>query len=78
MNEYTPTSSADIIVEEILGDLTLTEKHEIAQMELDDMDILEDILALYLDSHGLSVMGEKLVIKVWEKVRDVHRLKVVK
>ena len=39
MNESKPTSSADIIVEEILGDLTLREKHEIAQMNLDDMDM---------------------------------------
>jgi len=66
------------IIDEIIDDLTLREKHEIAQMDLEDMDILEDILALYLDAHGLSVMGEKLVVKVWKRLREIHQLKIVK
>jgi hypothetical protein len=78
MNESKPTSSADIIVEEILGDLTLREKHEIAQMDLDDMDILESILGLYLDAHGVSAAGLNVIEKVWQRVRESHRLKVVK
>jgi hypothetical protein len=78
MDDSTPTDYIAKMVQEILDDLTLKEKHEIAQMGLDDMDILEEILALYLDAHGLTVMGQKLVVKVWEKVRDTHQLKVVK
>jgi len=78
MNDPTPASSADIIVEEILDDLTLREKHEIAQMDLGDMDILEDVLGLYLDAHGVSTAGKSVIEKVWERVHDTHQLKVVK
>ena len=78
MNESKTTSPADIIVEEILGDLTLREKHKIAQMDLDNMDILESILGLYLDAHGVSAAGVNVIKKVWERLQETHRLKVVK
>ncbi len=76
MKEPSPPHFTDYIVDEILNDLTLREKHEIAQMDLDDMDILEAVLKLYLDAHGVSAAGVNVIEKVWERVRETHQLKV--
>ncbi len=68
----------DSIVNEILNDLTLREKHEIAMMDLDDMDILEEVLSLYLEAHGVSTAGQSVINKVWKRLHETHQLRVVK
>lgn len=77
MKNPTSIEFTDSIVEEIL-DLTLKEKKIIAYMDENDVFILEAILERYVESKGAWINdGKNIVKRVWAKLYDSHRFKVV-
>lgn len=69
----------EVIIEEILEDLTLHEKSVIAHMDEMDLSILQAILDRYVESKGSRIKDGKHVLKrVWSRLYESHRLRVVK
>lgn len=78
MNTTNPDFN-EIIVEEILEDLSLHEKSVIAHMDEMDLSILQAILDRYVESKGARIKDGKHVLKrVWSRLYESHRLKIVK
>ncbi len=74
-----PTDFNESLVDEILADLTHREKSIIAHMDSPDIDILEACLGWYVEGKGSSLKDGKNILKrVWCRLYDSHRLKVVK
>ncbi len=67
------------IVADILADLPLREKSLIANMNAIELDTLQTILDRYVEDKGTQIRDGKGVMKaVWNRLRESHRLKLVK
>ena len=67
------------IVEEILEDLSLHEKNVIANMDEADLSILQVTLDRYVEGKGSRINDGKNILKrIWSRLYESHRLKVVK
>jgi len=72
------TDHTETIVTEMIAELSLHEKHIIANMNEMDVEILEAILERYVEGKGSSIKDGKHVIKrIWAKLYESHRLKVI-
>ena len=73
-----PADFNEIIVNEIIAKLTPREKSIFAYMDNPDIDILEACLDRYNEGKGSSLKDGKHVIKrIWAKLFDSHRLRVI-
>ena len=70
----------DQIVDEILSEMSLEDRVSLANMEEEDVDILQGIFDLYIrkkidpeDEDHENIMHE-----VWNRLKKTHRLRVVK
>ena len=68
------------IVDEILSEMPLEEKVSLANMEKKDVEVLQVVFDLYIrnkvdpdDEEYENIMHE-----LWNRVRETHRLRVVK
>ena len=68
------------IVDEILAEMSLEDRVYLANMEKKDVDVLQGIFDLYIrrkidpeDEEYENIMHE-----LWKRVRETHRLRVVK
>lgn len=78
MNNTNPDFT-ESIVEEILEDLSLHEKSVIANMNETDLSILQAVLDRYVEGKGSRIKDGKHVLKrVWSRLYESHRLKIVK
>ena len=75
-------SSADKIIEEIISELPMKERVAIANMNKEDIEILKNVFNKYVrgktdtevdDSEYTNIMNN-----LWEKLRQTHKLRVVK
>ena len=68
------------IVDEILAEMSLEDRFSLANIEEEDVDVLQGIFDLYIrrkidpeDEEYENIMHE-----LWNRVRETHRLRVVK
>ena len=68
------------IIDEILAEMSLEDRVYLANMEKKDVDVLQGIFDLYIrrkidpeDEEYENIMHE-----LWNRVRETHRLRVVK
>ena len=68
------------IVDEILSQLPLEERVCLANMKKKDVEVLQDVFDLYIRSKvdPDDEDYEKIMLEVWKRVRETHRLRVVK
>jgi len=79
VNEKADPEITGGIVAEILADLPLREKSIIAHMNAIELDTLQAILDRYVEGKGIRIRDGKDVMKtVWNRLRESHRLKLVK
>lgn len=68
------------IIDEILAEMSLEDRFSLANIEEEDVDVLQGIFDLYIrrkidpeDEEYENIMHE-----LWNRVRETHRLRVVK
>ena len=68
------------IVDEILSEMPLEEKVSLANMKEKEVKVLQGVFDLYIRSKGdpEDEEYENIMNELWEKVRETHRLRVVK
>lgn len=68
------------IVEEILSEKPLEEKVSFANMKKEDVEVLQGVFNLYIRSKVDPDDKEytNIMIELWNRVRETHRLRVVK
>ena len=81
MNESKP--SQDIIshiVDEILSEMPLEERVSLANIQEEDVDVLQGVFDLYIRSKvdPDDEDYENIMHELWNRVRETHRLRVVK
>jgi ATP-dependent exoDNAse (exonuclease V) beta subunit len=77
----TPTQDTIFqIVDEILSEMPLEERVSLANMDEKDVDVLQDVFDLYIrrkiDPEDEEY--ENIIHELWNRVRETHRLRVVK
>ncbi len=73
-----PADFTENLVNEIIADLTPREKSIIANMDFDDIEILEATLHRYTEGKGDPINDTKgTVRRVWAILYESHRLRVV-
>ena len=78
-NEKPDPEETENIATEILDDLPLREKSIIANMNAIELDTLQTILDRYVEGKGIRIRDGRGVMKtVWSRLRQSHRLKLVK
>ena len=75
-----PQNNISQIIDEILAEMSLEDRFSLANIEEEDVDVLQGIFDLYIrrkidpeDEEYENIMQE-----LWNKVRETHRLRVVK
>ena len=68
------------IVDEILSEMPLEEKVSLANMEKKEVQVLQSVYDLYIRNKIDSEDEEytNIMIELWNRVRETHRLRVVK
>ena len=68
------------IVDEILSEMPLEERVSLASMKKKDVEVLQGVFDLYIRSKvdPDDEDYENIMLEVWNKVRETHRLRVVK
>jgi len=68
------------IVDEIISELPLREKTSLANMGKKDVEVLQGVFDLYIRSKvdPEDEECENIMLEVWKRVRETHRLRVVK
>jgi hypothetical protein len=78
-NEKPDPEVTEGIADEIMADLPLREKSIIANMNAIELDTLQTILDRYVEGKGIRIRdGRGVMTAVWNRLRDSHRLKLVK
>jgi hypothetical protein len=76
------TDSDNDIVSEILGEIPLQEKSSIANMDGDQVEILQSVFDMYIRSKIGPDESEDdfndIMIELWERLKETHRLRSVK
>ena len=82
MKEQPRIDVIDQIIDEIISELPLKERTDIANMNKEDAEILQRTFDLYVrrkigskaeDDEYSDIMNE-----LWERLRETHRLRIVK
>jgi len=70
----------DTIVDEIISELPLREKTSLANMKKKDVEVLQGVFDLYIRSKvdPDDEDYENIMNELWKRVRETHRLRVVK
>jgi len=73
-------SYQDTIVDEILSQMPLQEKVSLANMESEDVDLLQGIFDYYIRNRADpdDEDYEDIIHELWERLKETHRLRVVK
>jgi hypothetical protein len=68
------------IVDEILSQMPLQEKVALANMESEDVDLLQGIFDYYIRNRTDpdNEDYENIIHELWQRVRKTHRLRVIK
>jgi ATP-dependent exoDNAse (exonuclease V) beta subunit len=68
------------IVDEILSQMPLQEKVALANMESEDVDLLQGIFDYYIRNRADpdDEDYENIIHELWQRVRKTHRLRVIK
>ena len=68
------------IVDEILSEMPLEERVSLANMEKKEVKVLQTVFDLYIRSRvdPEDEEYENIMQELWNRVRDTHRLRVVK
>ena len=68
------------IADEILAEMSLEDRVYLANMEKKDVDVLQGVFDLYMQIRvdPQDEEYEKVMHELWNRVRETHRLRVVK
>ena len=68
------------IVDEILSEMPLEERVSLANMKKKDVEVLQGVFDLYIRSKvdPDDEDSENIMHELWKRVRETHRLRVVK
>ena len=68
------------IVDEILSEMPLEERVSLANMKKKDVEVLQGVFDLYIRSKvdPEDEEYEHIIHELWKRVRETHRLRVVK
>jgi hypothetical protein len=68
------------IVDEILAEMPLEEKVSLANMKEEDVKVLQGVFDLYIRNRSdpEDEDYEDIMNELWKRVRETHRLRVVK
>ena len=68
------------IVDEILSEMPLEDKVSLANMDKEDVEVLQGVFDLYIRSKidPEDEDYENIMHELWNRVRETHRLRVVK
>ena len=68
------------IVDEIISQMPLEEKVSLANMEKKDIEVLQGVFDLYIRSKvdPEDEDYENIMQELWKRVRETHKLRVVK
>ena len=68
------------IVDEILSKMPLEERVSLADMNKEDVEVLQGVFDLYIRSKvdPDDEDSENIMHELWKRVRETHRLRVVK
>ena len=68
------------VVDEILSEMPLEEKVSLANMKREDVKVLQGVFDLY-NQNKIDPEDEEytdIINKLWKRVRETHRLRIVK
>jgi hypothetical protein len=76
----TTTNEIDQIVQEILEDMSLKEKAEIANLEENDILHFQDLFDTYISGQlgQGDKMGKDVMNRIWQLLQETHRVRCVK
>ena len=67
-------------VDEIISEMPLKERVSLADMKREDVEVLQSVFDLYvrnkIDPEDMEC--ENIMNKIWNRIRETHRLRVVK
>ena len=68
------------IVDEIISEMPLKERVSLANMKREDVETLQSVFDLYIRDRIESedMENENIMNKIWNRIRETHRLRVVK
>ena len=80
MKEHFRKDTLDKIIDEIMSELPLEERVSLANVDEENIEILQSVFDLYIRSKIDYADEEYTVIMkaLWEKLQKTHRLRVVK
>ena len=80
MKEYSKKDALDQTVDEIISELPLIERVSLANMKNEDVEVLQGVFDLYIRDkiESEDMEYEDLMHELWKRVRETHRLRVVK
>jgi len=66
-------------VDEIISEMPLKERVSLANMKREDVETLQSVFNLYIRDRVESedMVCEKIMNKIWNRLRETHRLRVV-
>jgi hypothetical protein len=68
------------IVDDIISEMPLKERVSLANMKMEDVETLQSVFDLYvrdkIDPEDME--NENIMNKIWNRLRETHRLRVVK
>jgi len=67
-------------VDEIISEMPLKERVSLANMKREDVETLQSVFDLYIRDRIESedMECENIMNKIWNRIRETHRLRVVK
>jgi len=67
-------------VDEIISEMPLKERVSLANMKREDVETLQSVFDLYIRDRIESedMENENIMNKIWNRIRETHRLRVVK
>ena len=73
-------SYQDTIVNEILSQMLLQERVSLANMNREDVELLQNVFDYYIRNRvdPDDEDYENIMQELWERVRETHRLRIVK
>ena len=68
------------IVDEIISKMPLKERVSFANMKREDIEALQSVFDLYVRDkiESEDMENENIMNKIWNRIRETHRLRVVK
>jgi len=75
-----PQDTISQIVDEIISQMPLEERVSLANMKQKDVEVLQGVFDLYIRSKvdADDEDYEHIIHELWKRVRETHRLRVVK